>query len=249
MINPYSLEHKRILVTGASSGIGKVAAITISNAGAKLIIAGRDEERLKETLAELQGDGHEMVLADYLGEDPVGTLTANIKTPVDGIVHSAGIGLIYPFKFTTEEITRRLLKVNFEVPYLITQRLFKNKMLANGCSILFISSIGGGLVAVPGNSIYGASKAALNGAVPSLAMELAPKKIRVNSLMPGIVKTKMVTGATNLSSDDYKKDELKYPLGYGMPEDVANTIVYFLSNAAKWVTGTAFVMDGGASIQ
>ena len=247
--NPFSLENKTILVTGASSGLGRAAAVAISKMGAKVIISGRNQERLDETLASLSGDGHMTVIADFLQDNAIAGIIAQIKAPVDGVVHSAGIPLTLPFKFSTPETVRNVMHVNFESPFLLTQQLVKNKLMNNGGSIVFVASIAGVLTGAPGISIYAASKAAINGAVKSMALELAFKKIRVNSVSPGMVKTELMQLNANVSSEDYSKDEKEnYPLGYGEPDDVAYAIVYFLSNASKWVTGTTLIMDGGVSV-
>ena len=247
--NPFSLENKTILVTGASSGIGRATAIAIANLGGRLIITGRDEKRLDETFQSLAGTGHKQVIADFLGDDPIGKIVAGIDAPVNGIVHSAGIPKTLPFKFSNAEMLDEIMKVNFDIPFLLTQRILKNKLIANGSSIVFISSISGAGTVAPGISMYAASKGAINATIKVIALELAKNKIRVNSVSPAMVNTSLNTSNPNLTAEDLKKDEMSiYPLGYGEPEDVAYGIVYFLADASKWVTGTTLIMDGGSSI-
>lgn len=247
--NPFSLENKTILVTGASSGIGRATAIAISQMGARLIITGRDEKRLEETKDALAGEGHKTIIADFLSPDAVDTIVKNIDTPLNGIVHSAGIPKTYPFKFSTPEMLREIMTVNFDVPFILTQRLLKGKLIPNGSSVVFVSSVSGAGTVAPGISMYSASKGAINATIKVIALELAKNKIRVNSVSPGMVKTNLNASNPNLTEEDMKKDEMNtYPLGYGEPEDVAYGIVYFLSDASRWVTGTTLIMDGGATI-
>ena len=249
MINPFSLENKTILITGASSGIGQATAVAISNSGAKVIITGRDETRLEETYSLLSGTGHEKVIADFLAPDAADIICAGIGAPINGIVHAAGMPNTLPFKFSTAEKLQEIMKVNFEVPFILTQKLIKNKLVSNGASIVFVSSISGAGTVAPGISMYSATKGAINASMKVIALELAKNKIRVNSVSPGMVRTKLNTANPSLTAEDLARDEMNtYPLGYGEPEDVANGIIYFLSDASKWVTGTTLIMDGGASI-
>ena len=247
--HPFSLENKTILLTGASSGIGKATAIAISQLGGKLIITGRDETRLEETYQALQGTGHKKIIADFLGANPVDTIVSQIEGPINGIVHSAGIPKTLPFKFSTPEMLQEIMKVNFEVPFILTQKLIKNRLVLNGSSIVFVSSVSGAGTVAPGISMYSATKGAINATIKVIALELAKNKIRVNSVSPGMVRTNLNTANPNLTAEDLKKDEMNtYPLGYGEPEDVAYGIIYFLSDASRWVTGTTLIMDGGATI-
>ena len=247
--NPFSLADKNILVTGASSGIGKATAIAISQMGGRLIISGRDEKRLTETFNELQGEGHKMVIADFLKPDAIDTVINSLDTPLQGVVHSAGIPKSSPFKFTTAAMLREVMAVNFEAPFMLTQRLIKGKHIPNGSSVVFISSVSGAGTVSPGISLYSATKGAINAAIKVMALELAKNKIRVNSVSPGMVVTPLNTDSQFLTAEDRKKDEMNnYPLGYGQPEDVAYGILYFLADASRWVTGTTLIMDGGATL-
>jgi NAD(P)-dependent dehydrogenase (short-subunit alcohol dehydrogenase family) len=246
--NPFSLENKTILITGASSGIGKATAVQCSKMGAKLIVTGRNLERLKETYNELEGDNHLMIQADLSNVDDLESLINSIEK-IDGIVHSAGILETTPFSFTSNIKLSETMKINFEIPFILTQKLIKSKKIKNNSSVVFVSSLSGYLTGAVGLSAYSASKGAICATVRVIALELAPKKIRVNSVCPGMVKTEMNSGNSKLFKEQLTEDELRnYPLGYGTVEDIAKTNIFLLSDASKWITGTNLVIDGGASI-
>jgi len=190
MYNPFSLEGKKILVTGAASGIGKAIAIECSKSGASLLITDRNEEKLKETISLMDNSFlHSFFLADLLSETDIEALVMFVHEKLDGIIHCAGIIIPKPFQFLSKENIHDVMNVNFNAPVLITQMLLKKKKFANPSSIVFISSISGVLCSSPTGSIYSASKGAINGIVKNLAIELAVKGIRVNSVNPGMVNT------------------------------------------------------------
>lgn len=245
--NPYSLEGKTILVTGASSGIGKETAIQCSKMGAKVIITARNEERLKETLSSLEGDGHQMILAELTDQEDVERLVGEVSA-LQGLVLCAGKGMTSPFPFSTREKYDEIFNVNFFAPVELLRLLVKKKKLDKESSVVFVSSIGGVKSFQLGNGVYGASKAAINSTMEFCAKELAAKKIRVNSVNPGMVNTKLIQSGT-ISEEQYKLDMEKYPLKrYGEPEDIALGIIYLLSDASSWVTGHSLVIDGGYTI-
>lgn len=247
MFNPFSLEGKTILVTEASSGIGRAIAIDCSKMGASIIITGRNEERLKETFSLLVGQNNSIINADItLQKDKIiGSLQA-----IDGLVNAAGIIGIQPFQFISEEEIRNMFNVNFFSPVLLTQLIIAKKILRKNGSIVFISSLAGNVIVSKGNASYSASKSALTAIAKTLALELASKRIRVNSILPGMVKTEMMQSfLQNITPDQLEEDEKKYPLGYGEPGDVSKAAIYFLSDASKWVTGSSLIMDGGYSLQ
>ncbi len=247
MINPFSLEGRTVLVTGASSGIGRTTAIECSQMGANVIITGRDQTRLDEVFSELEGEGHQAVIADLTQEEQLQGLLEQLPV-VDGVVLCAGQGTVVPFKMADRKKQDPIFEINYFAPVELLRQLLKKKKLANGASVVFVSSIGGVDSITIGNSIYGASKAALNSAMRFCALELAPKKIRVNSVCPGMVNTKLIKGGA-VSEEQHQADMQKYPLKrYGEPEDVANGIIYLLSNASSWVTGHSLVIDGGYTL-
>lgn len=247
MYNPFSLKGKTVLVTGASSGIGQKTAIECSKLGAKVIVTARNEGRLNETLGQMEGEGHLLHVADLTCQEQVEDLVAQLN-PLDGVVLCAGKGMTLPFPFCTREKYNEIFDVNYFAPVELLRLLVKKKKLVQNSSVVFVSSIGGVESFSLGNGVYGASKAAVNSTMKFCARELAPKKIRVNSVNPGMVNTKLIQGGA-ISEEQHKLDMEKYPLKrYGEPEDIAWGIIYLLSNASSWVTGHSLFIDGGVTI-
>lgn len=245
--NPFSLEGCTVLVTGASSGIGRTTAIECSRMGARLIVTGRDQVRLDEVLNSLNGEGHQSFIADLTQGEQVDDLIAQLPV-VDGVVLCAGQGTVVPFKMADRKRQDPIFEINYFAPVELLRLIIKKKKLASPSSVVFVSSIGGVDSITIGNSIYGASKAALNSAMRFCALELAPKKIRVNSVCPGMVNTKLIKGGA-ITDEQHQADMEKYPLKrYGEPEDIAHGIVYLLSDASSWVTGHSLVIDGGYTV-
>lgn len=242
--NPFSLEGKTILVTGASSGIGRQTAIECSKMGAKVIVCGRNQERLNETLSSMEGEEHIPFTGDLLEDGVIGQLIQEIPN-VDGAVLAAGRGLTLPFQFSTREKFDEIFNINFFSNVELLRMLAKKKKINANGSVVVIVSIGGTKKFAPGNGIYGAAKAALNSMVHFAAIELAPKKVRVNGICPGMIDTPLIHRGT-ISDEQLKLDAENYPLKrYGKPEDVAMGAVYLLSEASSWVTGHSLVIDGG----
>lgn len=248
MYNPYSLDNKTILVTGASSGIGKAAAIECSKLGARIIITARNEERLKQTFNELEGDGHLMLLCDLSTEESILRLVGEVPE-LDGLVNNAGFTIAKPIRFIDEKDFKSLLDVNTIAPIMLMKHLIKKKKLKTGGSIVFTSSIAGLGRTVVGNAMYTASKGALSAFIANGALEMASKGIRVNAVCPGMVETNILA-AGDITAEQVELDKLNYPLKrYGKPEEVAWAMAYLLSDASKWVTGTNLVIDGGYTIR
>ena len=246
--NPFSLEGKTILVTGASSGIGQKTAIECSRLGAKMVVTGRNDERLQDTFAQLEGEGHVQKLAELTAQEDVERLLDGLPT-LDGLVLCAGSGVTVPFQFSSRDQFDKVFNVNYFAPVELLRLLVKKKKLAKPSSVVFVSSIGGLWSFNPGNGVYGASKAALNSTMKFCALELAPKRIRVNSVNPGMVNTKLINPST-ISEEQLKMDMETYPLKrYGEPEDVAYGIIFLLSDASSWVTGHSLVIDGGKCLK
>lgn len=216
--------------------------------GAKLHISGRDAERLAATFNELDGENHTMQTADLTSEQDVDNLVQSVSG-LDGVVLSSGITKTLPFKFINAGELDSIMQTNFSAPVLLLSKLIKLKKLNKGCSIVFVSSIGGNFIGAKGNAMYSASKGAINAIQKVLTVELAPQKIRVNNVSPGMVRTEMWENSTIFTVEQIEEDSKKYPLGYGEPSDVANAIVYLLSDASKWVTGISLVIDGGFTAQ
>lgn len=248
MNNPFSLNGKTILITGASSGIGKATAIECSKMGAIVVLTGRNEARLKQTLSELEGNGHRAIVADLSSEEGVNALVD--KCPqIDGLVNNAGVTFMVPTSFISREKLMQVLDVNTIAPILLTQMLLKTKKLGKGSSVVITDSISGVKIASCGNVLYSTSKAAINGFVKNAALDLAAKNIRVNAVCPGMIETHIL-GNGEVTEEDIEADMKKYPLRrYGKPEEVAYAIIYFLSDASAFTTGANLVIDGGYTLQ
>lgn len=241
--NPFTLEGKTILVTGASSGIGRGIAIACSKMGGVVVLNGRNEERLKETLTQMDGDNHRIVAADLSCMSQLADMVASLPQ-LDGIVHCAGIGQRVLCKQMKEEDLDVMMGTNFKAPVMLQTEILKRKKLNKGASIVFIASIASESPSV-GNSIYCASKGAVISYANCLALELAPRLIRVNCIQPAMVWTDLIFKG-GLTEEDLKEDEKKYPLKrYGTPEDIANLAIYMLSDAASWMTGSCVKLTGG----
>jgi NAD(P)-dependent dehydrogenase (short-subunit alcohol dehydrogenase family) len=247
MYNPFSLDGKTILVTGASSGIGRAVAIECSRLGAKLIITARDEGRLNETLSQMEGTEHSCIIADLCKEDERSQLIDKISL-LDGLVNCAGITKVLPFQFVNSEALASVMDINFITPALLSAQLIKKKHFSKNSSVVFISSIAGVWVAGSSSSIYSASKGAVNGLVKNMALELAPKGIRVNTVNPGVIATHLFDAGT-ITPEQLEEDKKRYPLKrYGKPEEVAYAVIYLLSDASSWVTGSHLLIDGGFTL-
>lgn len=245
--NPFSLLNKTIFVTGASSGIGKAIAEECSKLGAKLIITGRDKKRLDRVYEELQGSSHIKIQADLTIDADLDAITQTIPE-LDGIVHSAGIVRTLPFSFVSDEELQKVMDINFMAPVKLSQKLLKLKKLRKESSIVFISSISGVSCTYAANTMYSASKGAVNGIVKGMAVDLASKSIRVNSILPGMIETNLMKD-DSITEEQIAADVLRYPLKrYGKPEEVAWAAIYLLSDASKWVTGTNLLIDGGYTL-
>lgn len=250
MNNPFSLEGKTICVTGASSGIGQATAILCSRMKATVIITGRDKERLNKTfdLLDNRNLSHQQILADIGTEEGVRELIDQLPK-LDGLVNNAGIPKTLPVAFYTRKDIYEVFEVNMLAPMLITKMALKKKKMNKPSSIVFTSSIGGVYSVGMGNGIYGASKCAIDGYMRTAALELASKSIRCNSVNPGMVETKLIIGGA-ISEEQLVADKANYPLGrYGKPEDIANAIVFLLSDASSWITGIALKIDGGITLK
>lgn len=242
--NPFSLEGKIILVTGASSGIGKATAIECSKMGARVIITGRNEERLNETYKCLEGEGHCQIIAELTKSEDVENLVSKVGK-LNGVVLCAGKGLTLPLLYSTPEKFSEIFNINFFSPVELLRLLVKKKCVEKESSVVFIDSIGGVRRWSHGNAIYGSSKAALSSVIHFYAIELGVKKIRVNGICPGMVETPLISSGT-ITEEQMQADRDKYPLKrYGRPIDIADGVVYLLSNASSWVTGHCLVIDGG----
>lgn len=248
--NPFTLEGKTVLVTGASSGIGKAAAIECSKAGARVIITARNEERLRETHSQLANaeEQPEWIMADMQKDEDIQSLVEQLPV-LDGVVCNAGISINVPIAFIDREKIQQVLDVNTVAPILLTRQLIKKKKVAKGGSIVYTSSISGNNTVTVAHEMYSASKTAITGFMRNAALDLAVKGIRCNAVHPGMINTPMVHSG-KYSEEQLQKDMDNYPLHrFGEPEEVAYAMIYLLSDAAAWVTGHSLVIDGGLTLK
>ena len=245
---PFGLEGKRILITGASSGIGRSAAIEISKAGAaECVLVGRSKERLEETASLLESGCKATVeVCDLSVTEELCSLVERLPQ-LDGAILNAGINKMRPVSFIKGTDITDIFSVNCFAPMLLTKQIIKKKKLKNPSSVVFTASIAGYSNIVMGNSIYGASKCALSAFMKYCAIEYSAKGIRFNAIHPGIIETPLIH--KDVSEEDLTRDQKRYPLKrYGRPEEVAYAMVYLLSDASAWVTGSDLVIDGGRSL-
>ena len=247
MYNPFSLSGKRILVTGASSGIGRAVAIECSKMGAAVILTARNEERLQETLQQLEGDSHRYIAADLTNADALKQL-AEAAGEVDGVVFAAGVSALKPIQAVTEKDIESIFATNYTAAVMLTKVLAKQKRITKQGSLVYIASISGNGNTATGLSTYGSSKAALSAFVKYAAVELSGKQIRCNTISPGRIETAFLQNGT-MNAEDIQRDMERYPLRrYGRAEEVAQAAVYLLSDATQWVTGTELKIDGGRTL-
>lgn len=246
----FTLKDKLIVVTGASSGIGKATAILCSQLGARVVLIARNMERLQSVSEELAGDGHSIVgydVTDY--EEIADTVKGIVKTSgkINGFVHSAGISMTLPLRVNKPEKLLEILSVNLASAFEFVRAISKKKFSEDSSSFVMISSIMG-VVGEVGLSSYCASKGALISGTKALALELAARKQRINCVSPAMVQTEMLTREfAVLSIQQIESKVLRHPLGFGSPEDVASSVAFLLSDASKWITGTNLIVDGGYS--
>jgi NAD(P)-dependent dehydrogenase (short-subunit alcohol dehydrogenase family) len=248
-INPYTLDGKTIIITGASSGIGRQCAIFCSQMGAKVVLIARNIERLHETRSNLtQPNRHIVINVDLNFFEAVEAILGQNRKEignVDGIVHCAGISTTLPLRMINEDHLHRFFQTNVNAAINLTKLLSKRAFMPSGGSIVFMTSVMG-VVGEAGKTVYSLTKGALVAGAKSLAIELAAKKIRVNCISPGVVVTPMSANAVYSKNDDsLERIKSNHPLGLGQPEDVGNACVFLLSDAARWITGTNLIVDGG----
>ena len=239
--NPFSLKDKTILVTGASSGIGQ--AIAVSKMGANVIINGRNMAKLEKTLSLMAGENNIIIAGDLTKNEDI-TRLANDVPQVDGIVHCAGIGHRMPAKMLSENDIETVMKSNFNSAVLLQAALLTKKKVKKDSSIVFIASKAADYPS-PGNAVYSASKGALISYARCLAVELAPRGIRVNCICPAMVWTDLIM-QNEVTLEQLQESEKSYPLKrYGKPEDVAYLAIYLLSDASSWMTNSCIDLTGG----
>lgn len=245
--NPFTLEGKTILVTGASSGIGRGIAVECSKMGARMVVSGRNNERLNETLQMLDGGGHVAIQADLSRQEGIDKLISECPE-INGVVHSAGIPKICGVKNIKRDLLEEIVEVNEIAPILLTSGLLKKKKLLKKSSIVFIASMSGVFIGNTGESPYDATKGALAGFTKSAAFELASQGTRVNTICPGLVPTNILELSNEMFTEEQLKETMygRYPLKrVGTTDDIAHGAIYLLSDASSWVTGINLLIDGG----
>ena len=246
MINPFSLKGKTILVTGASSNIGRQIAVKCSEMGAKVILSARSEERLKETLDMMSGEGHQLLSCDLSDVEAIPLLVEQVPE-MDGVVMCAAIFRTTPIRNNRRKYTEEIFNTNTFANIDLVQLLLKKKKIMDGGSILFISSVAA-YRPYAGNALYSATKGAINSFCQVLAIEQSARKIRANCVSPGIIKRDFAVREGAVTQEELQREEARFPLGFGHTEDIAYAAVYMMSDASKWVTGTNIIVDGGQSI-
>jgi NAD(P)-dependent dehydrogenase (short-subunit alcohol dehydrogenase family) len=244
-LTAFDLTGKTVLITGATSGLGRQCAITASRQGATVFITGRSLDRLLETYNQLSGSGHHRVPADLTQQQDITNLVAQLPS-LNGVVYSTGISDLTPTRYIKEEDIAKTFNISFNASVLLTSELLaKKKLEKNACSLVFISTISTRYPFV-GGAMYISAKAALESYARVLALELAPRGIRSNIVSPAFVRTPMLDDTAEKYSDEaVRKIEAQQLLGLGEPEDVANPVVFFLSDASKWITAGNLILGGG----
>lgn len=246
----FSLEGKKILIVGATSEIGESTAVKCAKLGGMLWLSGRNVEKLQLVSEQVREEAPECQLTvdicDLKSDASVDAFVEKLPR-LDGVVFVPGTLKTLPCKLQQKQDVMDAFEINFNAVVLMMTKLMRMKKINKGASIVFVSSVAGNLLAEKGNSLYGASKAALCAYAKTLALELAGRKVRVNNMVLGMVKTRFLENFS-LGEEDFIQDEARYPLGYGEPDDVSGGIVFLLSDESRWMTGTNLLMDGGRTL-
>ena len=248
-LNPLSLRGRRVLVTGAASGIGFATCALLSRLGARVVAADVDNSGLVEVERELSGEGHAFLRRDLRDVESIPSWMEEVASAggrLSGVVHAAGLRSIQPVRLLTPSSYRDVLLVNTEAALALAKGFQSRKVIGpSGGSLVFISSVMA-CAGSPGAAAYSLSKAALHGLGRTLAIELAPRNIRVNSVAPGFVKTPMFERVSAMwNAEQRARVEADHPLGLGTPNDVANACAFLLADTGRWITGSVLMVDGG----
>lgn len=242
------LAKRTIFVTGATSGLGRAAAIGLSQHGARLVVSGRDPARLDATLAQLEGGGHFARVADFVDADQAADLVKAVVQeagPLDGIFHAAGVSMTLPVRLIKQKQLDEVFRSSVFGAFGIVRAAAQKNAMSDGASIVLMSSISA-LRGHVGMTAYSGAKAAVDGLVRSAAMELAPRKIRINSLLCGAVYTEMYAREVERMGPEWIASiGARHPLGFGATDDISSALIYLMSPAARWITGTSIAIDGG----
>lgn len=246
--NPLDMSGKLFLVTGASAGIGRSTAELLAKLGARLIINGRNEKALEDTLAVFHGKDHVMAPFDMAKIDELANWVKSLTQKygaIDGLVHCAGIQKNQAIRSFDQNTFDEIMHVNLASAMALVKgfrfKSDKNKSKA----IVFVASIGG-FIGQPGNTIYGASKAGLMSLTRGLAMELLRDNIRVNCVAPALVETEMASRTqSSMNTEQFQHIVDQHPMGLGQPEDIAHPIAFLLSDSARWINAVTLPVEGG----
>lgn len=249
MNNPFSLKDKTIVITGASSGIGAQCAIDCASMGANVVLIARNKDRLNVTLSQMDNGKHMIISQDLTKVNSIKSVVEKITNslgPISGLVCCAGVSSVTPFNLINEESLDNMVRTNVYSSIFFAQEVCKRgKFDKNGTSVIFFSSIMG-MVGESAKTMYSLTKGALQSAAKSMAVEMAPKKIRVNCIAPGTVITPINMNLPHIADPQRRMLlEARHPLGLGETTDISNTCIFLLSNASRWITGQVIVVDGG----
>lgn len=248
MSTPMDLTNKNILVTGASSGIGRDTAVLLSELGASLIIVARREDELNNTRKMMRGSNHIINVYNLRNIEHIPLWIKELSFnfgPLDGLVHCAGVEIVRPLRLITSDTFTEIMDINVNAAIALTKGFRQKNVYRRGGSIVYISSVAG-ITGQVGHAEYCASKSALIGICKSLALELAKDGIRVNCIAPGVIQSELFQKAKmTRSSDQIVKIISQQPLGLGTPRDVSNAVAFLLADTGRWITGTTLVVDGG----
>ncbi len=241
----FGLTGKTVLVTGASSGIGRATAIECAKSGATVFLTARNQERLQQTLQMMPEGNHQIIPAELTSEEDIEHL-ADAVASLDGIALVAGINDKQIVKKLNGDFISKMLSTNFSGPALLIKALLKKKKINKGASIVFMSSVSAFYPSVS-NALYAASKAAVNQFSKVLALEVLSLKARVNCIQPAFVETDMIYKYGEETLNEIRSN---YPLGrFAKPEEIAYAVIYYFSDATQMVTGTSLVIDGGYTLR
>lgn len=252
IINPMDLSGRSVLVTGASSGIGRATAILLSQLGARVILVARRQVQLEETMSQMVGTGHRVEVFDLFQIEAIADWLPSLVTPeqrLDGLVHSAGLQHIRTIRELDNDAVSEMMALNFNAAFSLARAFRHKKVRAEHSSIVFVSSVSG-LKGQAGNTVYAASKGALIAVTRAMAAELVRDQVRVNCVAPGLVHTEIVDRMLEtLSQEQYQRIVDKHLLGVGTAQDVAHAIAFLLADTGRWITGSTLVVDGGYTAQ
>lgn len=252
MLNPMDMTGKTVLVTGASSGIGRATAVLLSHLGARVILVARSSEKLEQTFNQLSGSGHAIEpydLADYERIPSWMREVVSRNNVLDGLVHSAGVQITSPLRVLDAHRVEELWRINVSASLWLAKGFRQKGVNNQGGAIVFLSSAMA-LIAGTGLAAYSASKGAVIALTRTLAVELAREHIRVNCIAPGLVKTEMFDEfASQMPPDALSVLERGYLLGFGETSDVSQSVAFLLAGTSRWITGSTLVVDGGLTVQ